>query len=108
MFGPSKEEKQIINDTKLLIGKNWKLFEEQGPGAFENSDFIGEILSWRDERHPTKLLSGAFKTYEDFFFGKDIVGRIIIIKKSLANCMNVYLLTAILGKGGSRLILKKN
>ena len=84
MFGPSKEEKQIINDTKLLIGKNWKLFEEQGPGAFENSDFIGEILSWRDERHPTKLLSGAFKTYEDFFFGKDIVEEeSSFIKKSL-------------------------
>jgi hypothetical protein len=71
MFGPSKEVQKIIDDTKLLIGKNWKIFEEQGPEAFLNSEFIGVILSWRDESHPTKFF-GGFKTYEDFFFGKDI------------------------------------
>tara|TARA_Y100001935_G_C17282016_1_gene498043 strand:- start:112 stop:882 length:771 start_codon:yes stop_codon:yes gene_type:complete len=83
MFGPSKEVQQIIDDIKSLIKKNWKIFEEQGSNAFENSEFINVILSWRDESHPTKLF-GGFKEYEDFFFGKDIAEEeTTYIKKSL-------------------------
>ena len=82
MFGPSKEVQQIIDDIKLLIKKNWEIFEEKAH-AFENSEFINVILSWRDESHPTKLF-GGFKEYEDFFFGKDIAEeKTTYIKKSL-------------------------
>lgn len=69
MFGPSKEVQKIIDDTKLLIGKNWKIFEEQGPEAFLNSEFLGVILSWRDESHPTKFF-GGFKHMKIFSLEK--------------------------------------
>lgn len=74
----TNEVKETINDLNQFIGKNWEIFEEQGSVAFTNSEFINIILSWREEGHPKKLL-GGFKTYEDFFFGVDILEQ----KKSL-------------------------
>ena len=49
MFGPSKEVQKIIDDMTNQVKDTWSNFEQNGSGAFANSEFIDEIMSWRAE-----------------------------------------------------------
>ena len=72
MFGPTEEAKVVMESLNQHIKKTWTTHEEQGSGVFANSEFIDVILSWREESHPRKFL-GGLKTFDDFFFGIDIL-----------------------------------
>lgn len=61
MFGPSKEVKELMEKIESGIAANVQKFSENGASAFENSGFIDEIVSWRENDHPKKFLGGIKK-----------------------------------------------
>lgn len=80
MFGPSKEVQKIIDDMTNQVKDTWSNFEQNGSGAFANSEFIDEIMSWREQSHPKKMF-GGYKTYEDFYFGIELLEDTKAVKK---------------------------
>lgn len=61
MFGPSKEVKELMGKIESGITSNVQMFSENGSSAFKNSEFIDEIISWRENDHPKKLFGGLKK-----------------------------------------------
>ena len=80
MFGPSKEVQEIINDMTKQVGDTWANFDQNGSSVFANSEFIDEMISWREQSHPKKML-GGYKSYEDFYFGIELLENAKAIKK---------------------------